>query len=79
MHSTNAPVAGHFTAWVSWNGATEVIAWRINGGPSARALSSLAAIAIAAVGIALRAHSGNSYPVENDSCGIQCFDDTIPE
>ena len=25
-------VAGRFTAWVSWNGATEVAAWRLQGG-----------------------------------------------
>ncbi|HTV10461.1 MAG TPA: arylsulfotransferase family protein [Acidimicrobiales bacterium] len=36
-----AAVAGHFTAWVSWNGATEVVAWRVNGGPSPTALSPL--------------------------------------
>lgn len=37
-----ADVTGHFTAWVSWNGATEVVAWRVNGGPSSTALSVLA-------------------------------------
>jgi len=37
-----AGVAGHFTAWVSWNGATEVATWRVNGGPSPTALSPLA-------------------------------------
>jgi Arylsulfotransferase (ASST) len=37
-----ADVSGHFTAWVSWNGATEVVAWRVNGGPSAGAVSPLA-------------------------------------
>jgi hypothetical protein len=36
-----AGVAGHLTAWVSWNGATEVVAWRVNGGPSTGALSPL--------------------------------------
>jgi hypothetical protein len=40
-----ADVAGHFTAWVSWNGATEVVAWRVNGGPSASAFSPLATAA----------------------------------
>ena len=40
-----ADVAGYFTAWVSWNGATEVVAWRVNGGPSATALSPLATAA----------------------------------
>ncbi len=40
-----ADVAGHFTAWVSWNGATEVVAWRVNGGSSAGALSPLATAA----------------------------------
>ena len=38
-------VAGHFTAWVSWNGATEVVAWRVNGGPSTTTLSPLATAA----------------------------------
>ncbi|HTW10265.1 MAG TPA: arylsulfotransferase family protein [Acidimicrobiales bacterium] len=37
-----ADVAGHFTAWVSWNGATEVVAWRVNGGGSPTSLSPLA-------------------------------------
>ena len=36
-----AAVAGRLTAWVSWNGATEVVAWRVNGGPSPTALSPL--------------------------------------
>lgn len=40
-----AGLAGHFTAWVSWNGATEVVTWRVNGGPSATALSPLATAA----------------------------------
>jgi hypothetical protein len=30
--------SGHFTAWVSWNGATEVAKWRLNAGPSASSL-----------------------------------------
>ena len=34
-------VAGRLTAWVSWNGATEVVAWRVNGGPSPTALLPL--------------------------------------
>jgi Arylsulfotransferase (ASST) len=29
---------GRLTAFVSWNGATEVVAWRVNGGPSPGAL-----------------------------------------
>ena len=36
-----AGVAGQLTAWVSWNGATEVVAWRVNGGPSPAALLPL--------------------------------------
>jgi hypothetical protein len=36
-----AGVAGRLTAWVSWNGATEVVAWRVNGGPSPAALLPL--------------------------------------
>jgi hypothetical protein len=40
-----ADLADHFTAWISWNGATEVVAWRVNGGPSATALSPLATVA----------------------------------
>ena len=36
-----AGIAGQLTAWVSWNGATEVVAWRVNGGPSAGALLPL--------------------------------------
>lgn len=36
-----AGVAGRLTAWVSWNGATEVVAWRVNGGKSATALLPL--------------------------------------
>jgi hypothetical protein len=36
-----AGVAGRFDAWVSWNGATEVVSWRVNGGPSPTALSPL--------------------------------------
>jgi Arylsulfotransferase (ASST) len=36
-----ADVAGRLTAWVSWNGATEVLAWRVNGGPSPGALLPL--------------------------------------
>ncbi len=36
-----AAVAGQLTAWVSWNGATEVVAWRVNGGPSPAALLPL--------------------------------------
>ena len=36
-----AGVAGRLTAWVSWNGATEVVAWRVNGGPSTTGLSPL--------------------------------------
>ena len=34
-------IAGRLTAWVSWNGATEVVAWRVNGGPSPSALLPL--------------------------------------
>jgi hypothetical protein len=33
--------SGHFTAWVSWNGATEVAAWRLEAGPSAHSLEVL--------------------------------------
>jgi Arylsulfotransferase (ASST) len=33
--------AGRLTAWVSWNGATEVVAWRVNGGSSSGALLPL--------------------------------------
>ncbi len=36
-----AALAGRLTAWVSWNGATEVVAWRVNGGPSTAAMSPL--------------------------------------
>jgi Arylsulfotransferase (ASST) len=36
-----AGVAGQLTAWVSWNGATEIVAWRVNGGPTTTALSPL--------------------------------------
>jgi hypothetical protein len=36
-----AAIAGRLTAWVSWNGATEVVAWRVNGGPSTAAMSPL--------------------------------------
>lgn len=36
-----AGAAGRLVAWVSWNGATEVVAWRVNGGPSPTALSPL--------------------------------------
>jgi Arylsulfotransferase (ASST) len=36
-----AALAGRLTAWVSWNGATEVVAWRVNGGPSSGALLPL--------------------------------------
>jgi Arylsulfotransferase (ASST) len=36
-----AAAVGQLTAWVSWNGATEVVAWRVNGGPSTGALSPL--------------------------------------
>jgi hypothetical protein len=36
-----ASMAGQLTAWVSWNGATEVVAWRVNGGPSTTGLSPL--------------------------------------
>jgi hypothetical protein len=32
---------GAFTAWVSWNGATEVSKWRIDGGPSTSSLDAL--------------------------------------
>jgi Arylsulfotransferase (ASST) len=34
-------IAGRLTAWVSWNGATEVAGWRVNGGPSSGALLPL--------------------------------------
>jgi hypothetical protein len=30
--------SGAFTAWVSWNGATEVVAWRLRAGPSVSSL-----------------------------------------
>jgi hypothetical protein len=33
--------SGHFTAWVSWNGATEVAAWRLEAGPSAHSMDVL--------------------------------------
>jgi hypothetical protein len=36
---------GHFTAWVSWNGATEVAAWRLNAGPSAQSLEVIKTVA----------------------------------
>jgi Arylsulfotransferase (ASST) len=36
-----AEAAGLLTAWVSWNGATEVATWRVNGGPSRTAMSTL--------------------------------------
>ena len=36
-----AGLAGRLTAWVSWNGATEVVAWRVNGGPSTGPMSPL--------------------------------------
>ena len=32
VHATGG--SGHFTGWVSWNGATDVAAWRMNAGPS---------------------------------------------
>jgi hypothetical protein len=35
-------VTGHLRAWVSWNGATEVAAWRVNGGSSIASLEPLA-------------------------------------
>jgi hypothetical protein len=35
---------GHFAAWVSWNGATNVDAWRLNAGPSAEALDVIATV-----------------------------------
>jgi hypothetical protein len=33
--------AGSFTAWVSWNGATEVASWRMRAGPSTSALEAV--------------------------------------
>jgi hypothetical protein len=36
-----AGISGRLTAWVSWNGATEVVAWRVNGGRSTTGLSPL--------------------------------------
>ncbi len=36
-----AGATGRLKAWVSWNGATEVAAWRVNGGLSATSLKPL--------------------------------------
>lgn len=36
---------GHFTAWVSWNGATEVATWTLRAGPTANALVAVATVA----------------------------------
>ena len=35
---------GNFTAWVSWNGATEVAAWRLYAGSSAYSLEAVSTV-----------------------------------
>jgi hypothetical protein len=35
---------GGLTAWVSWNGATEVVTWQVNGGSSTSSLEPLATV-----------------------------------
>jgi hypothetical protein len=35
---------GHFAVWVSWNGATEVAAWRLDAGPSAHSLDTITTV-----------------------------------
>ncbi|HLI01323.1 MAG TPA: arylsulfotransferase family protein [Acidimicrobiales bacterium] len=36
---------GHFTGWVSWNGATRVAAWRMNAGPSSHSMEVITTVA----------------------------------
>lgn len=55
-----AGVTGHFTAWVSWNGATEVVAWRVNAGRSATALSPRATAAKIGFETAIDFHGGGA-------------------
>lgn len=35
---------GHYTAWVSWNGATEVDSWRLNAGPSSHSMEVITTV-----------------------------------
>ncbi|HLI01325.1 MAG TPA: arylsulfotransferase family protein [Acidimicrobiales bacterium] len=37
--------SGHYTAWVSWNGATKVAAWRLSAGPSSHSMEVITTVA----------------------------------
>ncbi|HLI01324.1 MAG TPA: arylsulfotransferase family protein [Acidimicrobiales bacterium] len=43
VHATGGN--GHYTAWVSWNGATKVAAWRLNAGPSSHSMEVITTVA----------------------------------
>ncbi len=42
VHPTGG--SGHFTGWASWNGATDVAAWRMNAGPSYNSLEVITTV-----------------------------------